>query len=83
MSITLRDLTVEEAELSGPQRDTIIKLQGLSKQSDNLKATLQDVSLLYRHYEQALYASVVESREATHDDVEDTPLELDVGTKED
>ena len=83
MSITLRDLTVEEGELSGPQRDTIIKLQGLSKQSDNLKATLQDVSLLYRHYEQALYASVVESREATHDDVEDTPLELDVGTKED
>lgn len=83
MSITLRDLTVEEDELSGPQKATVIKLQELSKQSDNLRATAQDVSLLYRHYEQALYASVVESREATHDEVEDTQLELDVGTKED
>lgn len=83
MSITLRDLTVEEDELSGPQKATVIKLQELSKQSDNLRATAQDVSLLYRHYENALYTSVVVKRGGPYDDVEDTPLELDVGTKED
>tara|TARA_R110000787_G_scaffold579_3_gene2068 strand:- start:508 stop:756 length:249 start_codon:yes stop_codon:yes gene_type:complete len=63
MSITIRDLKVEEKDLSEAEMATIVKLQDLSKQSATLRASQQDIALLYQHYEQALYNSVAESQE--------------------
>ena len=80
MSITIRDLKVEEKDLSEAEMATIVKLQDLSKQSATLRASQQDIALLYQHYEQALYTSVSGSLEKKDDKQID--LDLDPVTKD-